>query len=163
MRHAQHQRRRSGVMMSNATYHTFACPAIVAKKMKTHRARQATTNPARQAVREGRSLSALKWYNTYTPLHLLRTFCFFFLFVFPLLIVLRVFLPCSIFVRFVLSSCCFPFVLYDLLRFWFRFPVFLDRGFGYSVISSRRCTPPALRANMTYACPPCVLSSFLCF
>ena len=110
MRHAQHQRRRSGVMMSNATYHTFACPAIVAKKMKTHRARQATTNPARQAVREGRSLSALKWYNTYTPLHLLRTFCFFFLFVFPLLIVLRVFLPCSIFVRFVLSSSCFPFV-----------------------------------------------------
>ena len=49
--------------------------------------------------------------------------------------------------------------LYRLLRFHFRFPAFLGGGFCYSVISSRRCTPPALLAGLKYAYSACVLFS----
>ena len=56
------------------------------------------------------------------------------------------------FCPFVLSfSVCF---LYRLLRFYFRIPAFLGGGFCYSVISSRRYTPPALLASLKYACFP---------
>ena len=52
-------------------------------------------------------------------------------------------IPCSFFVRF--RPFVLPFsvwFLYRLLCFCFRFPAFLGGGFCYSVISSRRYTPP---------------------
>ena len=42
---------------------------------------------------------------------------------------------------------------------YFLFPAFLGGGFCYSVISSRRYTPPALLASLKYAYSPCMLSS----
>ena len=70
-----------------------------------------------------RSPCSLSWF-------LFRSFCPFVLSLF----LFRSFCP------FVLSfSVCF---LYRLLRFSFRFPAFLGGGSCYSVISSRRYTPP---------------------
>ena len=87
-------------------------------------------------------------------------------FVFPLpFVVLRVPLPCSVFVRFVLSSSChFPFFLLSTtsLRFSFRFlSAFLGGGFCYSVIRLGAAPPPrSLRASsMRLAC--CLLSCVL--
>ena len=91
-------------------------------------------------------------------------FFFFFLFSSPFWRVLRVPLPCSFFVRFVLSSRRFPFVSCIAL-FAFLFASLLsllaDSCSVILVISSWRYTPPALIAILTYAYSPCVLSSFL--
>ena len=79
--------------------------------------------------------------------------CFSFFLRFSPFVVLRVILPCSFFIRFVLSSCRFPFVsciAFFLLRFSFGFPVFVGGGLCYSVISSLRYTPPALLASLKY-------------
>ena len=63
------------------------------------------------------------------------------------------------FVRFCPFVLSFPVWFLDrLLRFYFRFPAFLGSGFCYSVISSRRYTPPALLVSLKYAYSPCVLS-----
>ena len=94
-------------------------------------------------------------------------FLFFFFVFFPLLlVVLRVPLPrpCSFFVRFVLSSCRFPFVsciAFFAYIFASLLSLRLGGGFCYSVISPRRYTPPALLASLKHAYSPCVLSSFL--
>ena len=84
-------------------------------------------------------------------------FVFFFLFfssfsVSHPLLLFRSFLSCRLVV--------FRLILYRLLRFYFRFRAFLRGRLCYSVISSRRCTPPALLASLKYAYSPCVLSSF---
>ena len=70
----------------------------------------------------------------------------------PSLFLFRSFCP------FFLSFSVFRLFLYRLLRFSFRFLAFLGGGFCYSVISSRRYTPPALLASLKYAYSPCVLS-----
>ena len=68
---------------------------------------------------------------------------------------------------FLFRSFC-PFVLsfsvsfsYRVLPFSFRFHAFLGGGYCYSVVRSRRYTPPALLASLKHAYSPCVLSSFL--
>ena len=72
-------------------------------------------------------------------------------------------IPCSFFVRFCPFVLSFSvWYLYRLLRFYFRFPAFLGDGFCYSVVSSRRYTPPrSLRAwSMRIPLAFCLLSSF---
>ena len=76
-------------------------------------------------------------------------------FVFPLpFVVLRVPLPCSFFVRFVLPFCRFPFV--SCIAFLLSFLADSD-----ILLSSLGATTPPLLASLEYAYSPCVLSSFL--
>ena len=54
----------------------------------------------------------------------------------------------------------FRLFIITFVAFLFASLLFLGGGFCYSVISSRRYTPPALIASLNYAYSPCVLSSF---
>ena len=93
--------------------------------------------------------------DTHTRFFLLLLSSFFL----SLYVVPRVPVPSSFSVRFVLSSCCFPFVsCIAFFAFLFSSLRSLGGGFCYSVISSRRYPPPALLANLKYAYSPCVLS-----
>ena len=54
----------------------------------------------------------------------------------------------------------FRLFIITFVAFLFASLLFLGGGFCYSVLSSRRYTPPALIASLNYAYSPCVLSSF---
>ena len=71
-------------------------------------------------------------------------------------------LPCSFFVRSVLSSCRFRFVA-CIAFFAFLFASLLSLVADYIILllSSRRYAPPALLASLKYAHSHCLLSSFL--